>query len=115
MAQETDHALAFKALTKERARIPPSAKADGPLRARIMGTTSYRFYGAELPTADGRTEIVDGCAVVHGHDTWKIVSLSVDGRPVICERCRALIKAWLHAAANAGLVAAAIRRAETYR
>ena len=80
-----------------------------------MGTASYRFRGCELPTTDGRTMTVDGCAIVHGHETWKVVSLSVDGQPVTCEWCRTLIKAWLHAAANAGLVVAAIRRAEIRR
>jgi len=60
-----------------------------------MATIFYHFHGCKIPTIDGRTIEVDGCALIHFTDHWKIVSLSVDGQPALCDRCRAKIKAWL--------------------
>ena len=74
-----------------------------------MGTVSYRFRGCELPAEDGRTMTVDGCAIIYGCETWKVVSLSVDGQPALCEDCRARIKLWLHAPINAAVIGNALR------
>ena len=77
-----------------------------------MGTASYRFRNCEISTTDGRTMVIDGCAIIRGHESWKIVSLSVDGVPALCATCRDRIKEWLHRPDNAGAIAKALQRDE---
>ena len=77
-----------------------------------MGTASYRFRNCEIPTTDGRTMVIDGCAIIRGHESWKVVSISVDGVPALCAACRDRIREWLHRPDNAGAIAKALQRDE---